>query len=423
MSEKDVDAAMREIRLALLEADVNFKVVKDFVAKVREQAVGEGVLKSLTPGQQVVKIVHGELTELMGRKPSALTLVGMPAVVMLMGLQGSGKTSTAAKLGVYFKSQGKNVLMVAADIYRPAAVEQLAALGKELSIDVFTGSPGDTAPAIVEAAVAKARREHYGVVILDTAGRLHVDEAMMDELATIKANVKPSQVLLVADSMTGQDAVNQAKVFDERVGLDGVVLTKLDGDARGGAALSIKAVTGKPIFFVAAGEKPRDLEVFHADRMASRILGMGDVLGLIEKAERAVDREEAAAMAEKMLKERFTFDDFLVQLDTLSKMGGLDDIIKMLPAQLAPKGLKDLRVPEKELVGVKAIIQSMTAEERANPKIINGSRRARIARGSGTSVGEVNQLLKQFEMMKKMIKSMSGKGKIKPGLGAWMQGR
>lgn len=420
MSEKDVDAAMREIRLALLEADVNFKVVKDFVAKVREQAVGEGVLKSLTPGQQVVKIVHGELTELMGRKPSALTLVGMPAVVMLMGLQGSGKTSTAAKLGVYFKSQGKNVLMVAADIYRPAAVEQLAALGKELSIDVFTGSPGDTAPAIVEAAVAKARREHYGVVILDTAGRLHVDEAMMDELATIKANVKPSQVLLVADSMTGQDAVNQAKVFDERVGLDGVVLTKLDGDARGGAALSIKAVTGKPIFFVAAGEKPRDLEVFHADRMASRILGMGDVLGLIEKAERAVDREEAAAMAEKMLKERFTFDDFLVQLDTLSKMGGLDDIIKMLPAQLAPKGLKDLRVPEKELVGVKAIIQSMTAEERANPKIINGSRRARIARGSGTSAGEVNQLLKQFEMMKKMIKSMSGKGKIKPGLGAWM---
>lgn len=418
LNEADVDKAMREIRMALLEADVNYKVVKDFVSKVKDKAIGEAVLKSLTPGQQVVKVVHDELTELMGGAASVFTYAPTPpTIIMLMGLQGSGKTTTAAKLALKFKGDGKKVLMAAADIYRPAAVQQLVTLGKELSIDVFRGDEGETAVSIVKRSLETAGREGYGAVILDTAGRLHIDDEMMNELVEVKNAVRPHQVYFVADSMTGQDAVNQASAFNERVGFDGVILTKLDGDARGGAALSVKAVTDRPIVFVTVGEKPKDLEVFHPDRMADRILGMGDVLSLIEKAQATVDEQEAQAMAEKMLKEQFTLEDFLVQIDSLSKMGGLNDIIKMLPSGLAPKGLRDFEVSEKEMSGVKAIIQSMTPDERLNPKTINGSRRARIAKGSGTSVGQVNQLLKQFEMMKKMMKSMSGsKGKMRPGM-------
>lgn len=416
LSDKDVEAAMREIKLALLEADVNFKVVKDFIAGVKDKAVGEEILKSLTPGQQVVKLVSEELTSLMGGSPSKLVLAeSPPTVIMLVGLQGTGKTSLAAKLGFMYRSEGKKVLLAAADTYRPAAVQQLEALGKELGIDVFKGEQDEPVLKVAERSYRTADKEGYSILILDTAGRLHIDEDMMDELKSIKAALKPYAVLFVADAMTGQDAVNQALQFEKSVGFDGVVLTKLDGDARGGAALSVKAVTGKPVMFVGTGEKPRDMEVFYPDRMASRIIGMGDVLSLIEKAETAVDKQDAEEMARKMLKDEFTLDDFLVQLDQVSQMGAIDELVKMLPAQMAPKGLTDISVSENDLCKIKAIIQSMTKDERSRPKSINGSRRARIARGSGTMVGDVNKLLKQFEQMKKMMKSLTGrKGKFKP---------
>lgn len=409
LSEKDVEEAMREIRLALLEADVNYKVVKDFIVGVKEKAVGKEILTSLTPGQQVVKLVNDELTSLMGGEPAKLSLEGNPpAVIMLVGLQGTGKTSLAAKLGLRYKSEGKQVLLTAADIYRPAAVQQLESLGKELGLAVFTGDKEETALSIAKRSYETAKKEGYSVLILDTAGRLHIDEEMMGELKAIKGALKPRTVLFVADAMTGQDAVNQALEFEKNVGFDGVVLTKLDGDARGGAALSVKAVTGKPVMFVGTGEKPKDLEVFYPDRMASRIIGMGDVLSLIEKAEAAVDQKEAEEMARKMMKDELTLDDFLVQLDQVSKMGAIDEIMKMMPAQLAPKGLKNISVSEDDLKKIKAIIQSMTRDERSKPKIINGSRRSRIARGSGTVVSDVNKLLKQFEQMKKMMKSFKG---------------
>jgi len=416
LSDKDVESAMREIKLALLEADVNYKVVKDFIAGVKEKAVGEEILKSLTPGQQVVKLVSDELTSLMGGSPSKLGLAGKPpTIIMLVGLQGTGKTSLAAKLGLMYKSEGKKVLLTAADVYRPAAVQQLEALGKELDIDVFKGEKDEPALKVAERSYRTADKEGYSILIMDTAGRLHIDESMMDELKSIKTALKPHSVLFVADAMTGQDAVNQALQFDESVGFDGVVLTKLDGDARGGAALSVKAVTGKPVMFVGTGEKPRDLEVFYPDRMASRIIGMGDVLSLIEKAEAAVDKQDAEEMARKMLKDEFTLDDFLVQLDQVSQIGAIDEIIKMLPAQMAPKGLKDISVSESDLKKIKAIIQSMTKDERSLPKSINGNRRTRIARGSGTEVSDVNRLLKQFEQMKKMMKGLTGKkGKFRP---------
>ncbi len=417
LNEKDVERAMREIRLALLEADVNYKVVKDFIDRVKEKSIGEDILKSLTPGQQVVKVVHDELAELMGKTVSPLTLASSPpTMIMLVGLQGTGKTSIAAKIALYLKGQGKRSLMVAADIHRPAAADQLKALGKEISIDVLSGEKGETAISIVKKSVSVGEKEGYDAVILDTAGRLHVDEEMMNEARDIKDKASPHQVLFIADSMTGQDAVNQARSFNDDVGFDGVILTKLDGDARGGAALSIKAVTGKPIKFISVGEKARDFEVFYPDRMASRILGMGDVLSLIEKAEETVSEDEARRTAEKMLSDEFGFDDFLVQIDQMNKMGGLDSIMKMLPTQLAPKGLKGFQVPEGELKRTKAIIQSMTEDERRRPKIISGSRRSRIAKGSGASVNEVNKLLKQFAMMKKMMKNLSGKkGMLKPG--------
>lgn len=412
LSEKQVDEALREIRLALLEADVNFNVVKEIVERIREKAVGDAVLKSLTPAQQVIKIIHEELTSLMGGSPSKLSFASHPpTVVMLVGLQGSGKTSATAKLAYDFRKKGKKPLMVAADIYRPAAVDQLKTLGGELDIPVLFGEKDESAISISKRSLKEATEKGYDVVVLDTAGRLHIDEKMMNELKEVKEALHPHQILLVVDAMTGQDAVNEAVTFEEKLGFDGVILTKLDGDARGGAALSIKAVTGKPIKLVTVGEKAEDIEPFHPDRMASRILGMGDVMSLIEKAEEAVDKEKALALEKKLLKAQYTLEDFLGQMEEMKKMGSLSDILKMLPAGMAGlPDLKKLKLDDKDLDRVKAIIQSMTLEERRTPRIIDGSRRARIARGSGTTTTEVNTLLKQFELTKKMIKKFTNRG-------------
>lgn len=414
LTEADVDAAMREIRMALLEADVNFKVVKEFVARVRERAVGSDVMSSLTPGQQVIKIVLEEMTRLLGDTDSRLALSGrIPNVIMMVGLQGSGKTTASAKLAYLLRKQGKRPLMVAADVYRPAAIDQLEALGRELDIPVHRGEgsdPVEIARTGVRAAIDSLR----DVVIVDTAGRLHVDEEMMAEARAIRAAVKPDQILMVVDAMTGQDAVNVAAAFAEQVDFDGVIMSKLDGDARGGAALSIRQVTGKPIKFASMGEKPDSLEVFHPDRMAKRILGMGDVVSLIEKAQEvAADTEIDEKTAERLAKADFTLEDFLGQIKQVRKMGGLGGILKSLPG--AGK-LKDLggQVDEKELDRIEAIIFAMTPAERINPKIINGSRRERIAKGSGVHVSDVNRLLKQFAEARKMMKqmqSMTGKGR------------
>lgn len=417
IDEKDVEEAGRQIKLALLEADVNYKVVKDFVASVKEKALGEAVTKSLTPGQQVVKVVRDELARVMGGSQAELKLAGKrPDVIILVGLQGSGKTTAAAKLARYLKKQGKKPLLVAADTYRPAARDQLVALAAELKVDIYPGESGDKPANLAKKAVLGA--SPHDVVIIDTAGRLHIDEEMMNEAIAIKTAAGPGNILFVADAMTGQDAVKQAEAFNRSVDFDGVILTKLDGDARGGAALSIRAVTGKPIMFVSTGEKAQDFEVFHPDRMASRILNMGDVLSLVEKAEAAADEDEAKILAEKLVSERFTLEDYMVELDRISKMGDLRDMISMLPAGLMPKGIKDMHIDEKDITRTRAIIQSMTREERVNPKLINGSRRARIAAGSGTSVANVNGLLKQFEMMRKMIKTVKKgkKGRWQPGL-------
>lgn len=407
LSEKDVEQAMREVRMALLEADVNYKVVKDFIAGIKERAVGSEVLESLTPGQQVIKIVHEELTKLMGGSASKImTASKPPTVIMMVGLQGSGKTTTSGKLARLLKKQGRNPLLVACDIYRPAAIKQLQVLGEQLEIPVFT--MGEQNPVdIAKAAKNHAESKGFDTVILDTAGRLHVDEALMEELAQIKATVKPHEILLVVDAMTGQDAVNVAESFNQRLGLDGVVLTKLDGDTRGGAALSVKAVTGKPIKFAGMGEKLDALEPFHPDRMASRILGMGDVLTLIEKAQASFDAKKAEELQQKLRKNEFTLDDFLDQFQQMRKMGPLHEIMGMIPGMGKLKGLKDVEIDEKELKHIEAIIRSMTREERRRPEIINGSRRKRIARGSGTSVQDVNKLLKQFQQTQAMIKQMS----------------
>lgn len=409
IDEKAIEETSREIRLALLEADVNYKVVKAFIAGIKEKALGEAVMKSLTPGQQVVKIVHDELALIMGGAVAELKIGGpKPDKIMLAGLQGSGKTTASAKIAMRFKKKGLTPLLVAADTYRPAAQDQLKVLGAELDIEVYAGEKGETPLQIAAGADRKAAASRYDLVILDTAGRLHVDETLMEELKEIKKAVEPRHILFVADSMIGQDAVNQAVAFNEAIDFEGVILTKLDGDARGGAALSIRQVTGKPVMFVSAGEKPKDFDVFYPERMASRILGMGDVMSLVERAEEAVDREDAAKTAEKLLNEQFTLDDFLEELDRISAMGGLSDMMEMLPKNLLPKNVRGLSVDEDELKTTKAVIQSMTAEERLNPKIINGSRRARIARGSGASVSDVNALIKQFDMMKKMMKSIKG---------------
>jgi len=413
LTEKDVKAAMREVKLALLEADVNFKVVKDFVNTVSERAVGAEVLESLTPGQHVIKIVNEELTRLMGGTQSKLVFSPKPpSIYMLVGLQGSGKTTTCGKLGKLLKKQGKRPLLVAGDVYRPAAIKQLQVVAEQLDLPVFTmgdrNNPVDIAKAAVQHAVVNAN----DVVLIDTAGRLHINEELMDELKNIKEAVKPTEILLVVDSMTGQDAVNVAEHFNEKLGIDGIILTKLDGDTRGGAALSVRAVTGKPIKFAAMGEKMDDLEPFYPDRMASRILGMGDVLSLIEKAQNAFDAKKALELEKKLRTQQFTFDDFLEQLQQMKNMGSLSQILSMIPG-MNNKMLKDVEVDEKQLAHIEAIIKSMTRQERENPSIINSSRKKRIADGSGTTVQEVNSLLKQFAMMQKMMKQFGDPKKLK----------
>lgn len=420
VTEQDVTAAMREVRLALLEADVNFKVVKDFINKVKERAVGQEVLKSLTPGQQVIKVVNEELTELMGGGQSKIVPAQKPpTVVMMVGLQGAGKTTTTGKLANYLRGKmNRKPLLVACDVYRPAAINQLQVLGKQLDIPVFS-IEGEKSPVkIAQAAMEYAKEEHRDFVLIDTAGRLHIDEVLMNELADIKEVTTPHEILLVVDAMTGQDAVNVAESFNEQLNITGVVLTKLDGDTKGGAALSVKAVTGTPIKFVGMGEKMDALEPFFPDRMASRILGMGDVLTLIEKAQSEVDEAKAKEMEKKMRTASFTFEDFLDQMAQLRKMGPINDLLKMIPGANKMKGLKDVNIDEKAMGRVEAIVRSMTIKERQSPEIINANRRRRIATGSGTSVQEVNRLLKQFDEMRKMMKQftkMNDKAKKKGG--------
>ncbi|EOW3720025.1 signal recognition particle protein [Listeria monocytogenes] len=417
VNEADVKEMMREVRLALLEADVNFKVVKQFIKTVSERAVGADVMKSLTPGQQVIKIVQEELTSLMGGEESKIgTADRPPTVIMMVGLQGAGKTTTSGKLAnLLRKKYNRKPLLVAADIYRPAAIKQLETLGKQLDMPVFSLGDQVSPVEIAKQAIAKAKEEHLDYVIIDTAGRLHIDETLMDELKKVKEIATPTEILLVVDSMTGQDAVNVAQSFNEQLEITGVVLTKLDGDTRGGAALSIRSVTGKPIKFIATGEKMEALETFHPDRMASRILGMGDVLSLIEKAQTDVDAEKMKAMEQKMKDNSMTLDDFLDQLQQVKQMGPLDELLKMMPGANKMKGLDNMNVDDKQLGHIEAIIKSMTKNEKDNPDIINASRRKRIARGSGRPVQEINRLLKQFAEMKKMMKQMTGGGKGKKG--------
>jgi signal recognition particle subunit SRP54 len=411
LTEQNITEALKEVRLALLEADVNFKVVKDFVERIRSRAVGREVLESLTPAQQVIKIVHEELITLLGGVSSGLNLSYKPPIpIMLVGLQGSGKTTTAGKLGKFLKDKGRKPYLVPADVRRPAAIEQLRRLGEQLRLPVFDPDPKESPLVICRKALTWVDGENGDVLLIDTAGRLHIDEALMKELEEIKREIIPREILLVADAMTGQDAVNVAKRFNEALDLHGVILTKLDGDARGGAALSIKAVTGKPIKFIGVGEKLDALEVFHPDRMASRILGMGDVLSLIEKAQEAIDVKKAQELEKKLLKDTFTLEDFREQLQQIKKMGSIDQILSMIPGMGRLKLPNDLQGSERELVKVEAIINSMTKEERRSPEILNGSRRLRIAKGSGTTVQDVNQLLKQYLQMKKMLRQFKKGG-------------
>lgn len=402
-----VKEGLREIRIALLEADVNYKVVKEFIKRVEVKAVGEEVLKSLTPAQQIVKIVKDELIALMG-EGEKIDTTSNPTVVMLMGLQGSGKTTTAAKLAKKFLKEGKKPFLIAADLQRPAAIDQLAQLGKEIGVGVYTDKTTKDVINVVKKGIEEGKRTFSKIIIIDTAGRLHIDEELMEEIKKIKDKFKPQESILVVDSMTGQDAVNVAKGFDEKIGIDGVILTKLDGDARGGAALSLKVVTGKPIKFVGIGEKIDDLEPFYPDRIVSRMLGMGDVLSLIEKAESVISDEEAASLEKKMLNASFTLQDFMDQIKMVKKMGSLGGLLKMLPG--VPKGIN---IDDKELIKVESIIQSMTPEERKKPKIIKASRKRRIAKGCGRTVADVNRLLKQYDMSKNMMKKFGKMGKKK----------
>ncbi|MBE5934138.1 MAG: signal recognition particle protein [Lachnospiraceae bacterium] len=410
LTEADVKEAMKEVKRALLEADVNFKVVKQFINSVSERAVGEEVLKGLNPGQMVIKIVKEEMDKLMGSETTELKLLpsNEVTVIMMCGLQGAGKTTTVAKLAGKFKNKGKKPLLVACDIYRPAAIKQLEINGEKVGVPVFTMGDGHKPVNIAKAAIEHATKNGINLVFIDTAGRLHVDEDMMAELQEIKENVNVTYTLLTVDAMTGQDAVNVATTFNEKIGVDGVVLTKLDGDTRGGAALSIKAVTGKPILYAGMGEKLEDLEQFHPSRMASRILGMGDVESLIEKAQSAIDEEKAKEMEQKMRKASFDFNDFLEQMEQMEKMGGISDMLNMLPGFSSNKQLKNVEIDDSAMKMPKAIIQSMTMKERSNPDIINPSRKKRIADGAGVQIADVNRLLKQFEQSKKMMKQMSG---------------
>lgn len=405
LTESNIQDALKEVRRALLEADVNYKVVKDFIESIKVKALGEKVLSSITPGQQFVKIVYDELTSLLGSKSQEVKFSSIPPTVwMLVGLQGSGKTTACGKLAKFYRKKGRRPLLVAADVQRPAAVEQLKILGKNIDIPVFSSNQNPV--KICEDSVEEAKDKGFDLMIIDTAGRLHIDEHLMDELRQIKKKVEPEEVLLITDAMTGQDAVNIASSFEEKVGLDGIFLTKLDGDARGGAALSIKAVCGKPIKFIGVGEKLDALELFYPDRMASRILGMGDVISLVEKAQEAISLEEAEKLEKKLRKESLTLDDFYQQLQQIKKMGSLDSILGMIPG-LGAKALKGLSFDEKALTKVEAMINSMTKDERRKPQIIDGSRKKRIALGSGAKIQEVNNLLKQFFMMQKMVKNIN----------------
>ena len=412
ITESDLKEVLREVKFALLDADVNYKIVKDFVKVIEEKALGQDVLKSLTPGQQVIKIVKDELVDLLGGESSKINFTSNPpTIIMLVGLQGSGKTTTAGKLANLIRKQGKNPLLVACDVYRPAAIKQLQVVGKQLNVPVYANEQTKDVVMIAKQAINVAISKLNDVIILDTAGRLHIDEELMQELKDLKSSVKPHEILLVVDSMTGQDAVNVAETFNNNLGIDGVVLTKLDGDTRGGAALSVKKVTGKPIKFVATGEKLSDIEEFHPDRMASRILGMGDVLSIIEKAEETFDEEEALKMEKKLRKQKFDLEDYLAQLRQVKKMGSFSSILKMLPGL---GNLKNIQIDDKEFDKVEAMICSMTLEERRNPKILNGSRRLRIAKGSGTTVQDINKFINSFEMTQKMMKKLTNnKGAMK----------
>lgn len=411
ITESDLNEMLREVKLALLEADVNYKIVKEFVSSIHDKALGQDVLKSLTPGQQVIKIVKDELVELLGGVESKINFSSNPpTVIMLVGLQGSGKTTTAGKLANLLRKQGKKPLLVACDVYRPAAIKQLQVVGGQLNIPVFANETSKDVVHIAKQAMNVAMSKLNDVIILDTAGRLHIDEELMNELKNLKSSVRPHEILLVVDSMTGQDAVNVAESFNEALGIDGVILTKLDGDTRGGAALSVKKVTGRPIKFAATGEKLSDIEVFHPDRMASRILGMGDVLSIIEKAEESFDEEEALKMEKQLKKGNFDLNDYLAQLRQIKKMGSFSGLLKMIPGMNA---LKDVDIDDHEFVKIEAIITSMTEEERRNPKILNGSRRIRIAKGSGTSVPQINKFMQSFELTQKMMRKMKDEKSMK----------
>ena len=417
LTEADIDAAMREVKLSLLEADVNFKVVKEFVANVKEKAIGAEVLNSLTPAQQVVKIVNAELTDLMGGANSKLTYSPRGfTVLMMVGLQGTGKTTTCGKLASWLKQNGKKPMLCACDIYRPAAIDQLEVVGKSVNTPVFTMRESKNPSEIASTAMKEAELKGFDVLIVDTAGRLQIDEALMEELEVLKSNIKPHEILLAVDALTGQDAVNAAKGFDERLGIDGIIMTKMDGDSRGGAALSAKKVTGKPVKFIGMGEKMDALEQFHPERMASRILGMGDLLSLIEQAEAAYDEEQAAKLEKKLRKNQFTLEDFLEQMGQIKKMGGLGKIVGMLPG-MSGRGIKeeDIAKGEAEFKQMEAIIQSMTREERKDPKLLNAGRRKRISAGSGQPVNKINNLIKKYEESRKMMKKFSKKGKM-PGM-------
>ena len=412
ITESDLKEMLREVKLALLEADVNYAIVKEFINTIQEKALGQDVLKSLTPGQQVIKIVKDELVELLGGTESKINFTpNPPTIIMLVGLQGSGKTTTAGKLANLLRKQGKKPLLVACDVYRPAAIKQLQVVGGQLNIPVYANENSKDVVKITRQAIDVAISKLNDVVILDTAGRLHIDEELMTELKNVKANVKPHEILLVVDAMTGQDAVNVAKAFNEALGIDGVVLTKLDGDTRGGAAISVKKITGRPIKFAATGEKLSDIEVFYPERMASRILGMGDVLSIIEKAEEAIDLEEAEKLEKQLKKKKdLDLDDYLTQLRQIKKMGSFSSLLKMIPGM---NQLKDVKVDDKEFTRIEAMISSMTKEERQNPKLLNGNRRLRIAKGSGTSVQEINKFMKSFEMTQKMMRQMKDSKNMK----------
>ncbi len=408
LKEEDIDAAMKEIRLSLLEADVNFKVVKGFVANVKEKALGKGVLESLTPGQQVVKIVNEEICELLGGESEKIKLApNPPTVIMMIGLHGSGKTTTSAKLARHFKKMGRRPMLVAADLQRPAAIEQLKTLGAQLEIPVFHSFEDKDPVSVAGQAIKKARLEATDILIIDTAGRLHIDESLMEELKNIKNEVNPTETLFVADAMTGQDAVNIARDFNEMIGIDGIILAKMDGDARGGAALSIRSITSKPIKFIGTGEKIDMLEQFFPDRIASRILGMGDVLSLIDKAQESFDEQEAVSLQKKFLEESFTFEDLRDNLRKIRSMGPIDNLLSMIPGM--GKQLKGVDIDQKQFIKVEAIVDSMTPYERRHPKVLNGSRKKRIATGSGTNVMEVNRVVKQHKEMKKMLRKFKGK--------------